>query len=92
MVGSGAVGIGAGIVAGDYKELTAENFTKVWDTLTQKFKDGAFKLTDITDLDAFKAMQKSWGALVADFGDLQKFVDALSALVTPADAKSTYKA
>ena len=29
---------------------------------------------------------------VADFGDLQKFVDALSVLVTPADAKSTYKA
>lgn len=92
MVGSGAVGIGAGIVAGDYKDLSIKNVEIIWTTLIQKLQGNDFKLSEITDMKTFKAMQKSWGALVADFGDLQKFVDALSALVTPADAKSTYKA
>lgn len=92
MVGSGAVGIGAGIVAGDYKELSADNFKAVWTTVTQKLQGNDFKLSDITDMETFKAMQKAWGALVEDFGDLQKFTEALSALVAPADPKSNYKA
>jgi hypothetical protein len=92
MVGSGAVGIGAGIVAGDYKELSADNFKAVWTTLTQKLQGNDFKLSDISDMNTFKAMQKAWGALVEDFGDLQKFTEALSALVAPADPKSNYKA
>jgi hypothetical protein len=92
MAGSGAVAVGAGIVAGDYKDLTAENFTKVWDTLKQKLEDGKFKLSDITELDAFKSMNKSWGALVDDFGNLQKFADALNVLFTPVNGKTTYRA
>ena len=92
MVGSGAVGIGAGIVAGDYKDLSAKNFDIIWTTLTQKLQGNDFKLSEITDMKTFKAMQKSWGALVEDFGDLQKFTEALSALIAPADAKSSYKA
>lgn len=92
MVGTGAVGIGAGIVAGDYKELNAKNFEILWITLTQKLQGNDFDLSEISNMKTFKAMQKSWGALVEDFGDLQKFVEALNTLVAPADPKSNYKA
>lgn len=92
MVGTGVVGIGAGIVAGDYKELSSANFEKVWITLTQKLQGRDFDFTDITNMNAFKAMQKAWGALVADFGDLETFVQKLNEVITPGNDHSKYKA
>ena len=92
MVGTGAVAIGAGIVAGDYKELTVKNFGTVWETLNTKLKEGNFKLADITGLEAYKSMAKSWGEVTQDFGSLQEFVQALSALVAPDTSSASRRA
>jgi len=85
LAGTAGLTLGVGIVAGKFKGLTFANVKTIWDDMATKFgdKDYVFKLTDITNSDAFKAVLESAVELVADFGNSQKLIDAFMAMTTP---------